>query len=153
MHLIQTITFVCFLFFDESNSVRLHKMFQFVDGFKSEHNLRGFLHVGNDYAVFLRAPKSHDKFLIYELYEAKNVPESDSYKPRMLAITKVPIEYMRDQLKTFRNELYKAKYMDENVVPGTQIKTLREWQIDRALTFHENPGQLHNKVPVLRTIL
>ncbi|XP_026725690.1 uncharacterized protein LOC113492411 [Trichoplusia ni] len=153
MKLIQIITIISLFLFDGTNSVRLHKMFQFIDGFKSEHNLRGFLHVGNDYAVFIRAPKPHDKYLIYELYEAKNVPEMDSYKPRMLAITKVPIEYLRDQLKVFRNELYKSKYVDNNVVPGTQVKTLREWQIDRALTFHDNKGQLHDKVPVLRTIL
>lgn len=131
----------------------MHKIFQFIDGFKSEHNLRGFLHVGNDYAIFLRTPNPHDKYLIYELYEAKNVPVADKYKPRMLAITKIPIEYVREQLKEFRNELYKAKYVDNNVVPGTQVKTLREWQIDRALKFHNNAGQFHDTVPILRTIL
>ncbi|PZC86311.1 uncharacterized protein LOC135118644 [Helicoverpa armigera] len=153
MKLIQIITTICLIFFEESNSVRLHKIFQFIDGFQAEHNLRGYLHVGNDYAIFLRLPKPHDKYLVYELYEARNVPEVDSYKPRMLAITKVPVEYMKAQLQMFRSELFKSKYEDDKIVPGTQVKTLREWQIDRALSFHDNGGQFHDKVPVLRTIL
>ncbi|KAG6445912.1 uncharacterized protein LOC115440732 [Manduca sexta] len=133
-------------------AVRLHKLFQFLDGFRSEHNLRGFLHVGNDYAVFLQKPNPHDKFLSYELYESKNVPDISKYQPRLLAITKVPIEYIKDQLKTFRQELYKARH-DDNVVPGTQVQTLREWQIERALNFHNNKRIFDDKLPVLRTVL
>ncbi|CAH2037761.1 unnamed protein product, partial [Iphiclides podalirius] len=93
-------------------AVRLHKLFQFIDGFKSEHNLRGFLHVGNDYAVFLRVPKSHDKDLVYELYEIKHVGDINTNKPQLLAISKVPVEYIREQLKTFLHELYKAKFRE-----------------------------------------
>ena len=83
----------------------------------------------------------------------KNVPDAQNYKPKMLAITKVPIDYMKDQLKMYRSELYKSKYVDSKIIPGTQVKTLREWQIDRALKFHDNKGQFHDKVPVLRSIL
>ncbi|KAJ8730235.1 hypothetical protein PYW07_017273 [Mythimna separata] len=108
MKLIQIIPVICVFLFHESNSVRLDKLFQFIDGYQSEHNLRGFLHVGNDYAIFLRTPNPHDKYLVYELYEVKNVPDAENYKPRMLAITKVPTEYVKEQLTTFRNELYKA---------------------------------------------
>lgn len=134
-------------------AARLHKLFQFIDGFRSEHSLIGFLHIGNDYAIFLRAPKPHDKYLIYELYEAKNLPDIGTYKPRLLAISKVPVDYVKDQLKTYRSELYNAKYVDDNVVPGTQVKTLREWQIERALNFKSNDGVLQDKMPILRTIL
>lgn len=130
-----------------ADAVRLHKMFQFLDGFKSEHDLQGFLHVGIDYAVFLNKPKPHDKFLVYELYEMNNL--GSGLKPRLLAISKVPVTYIKEQLKTFKAELYNAKYFDDNVVPGVQVKTLREWQIHRAL-------ETKNKVaeePVLRTIV
>lgn len=147
------LTTICLIIFQESNAVRLHKIFQFIDGFKAEHNLRGFLHVGNDYAIFLRTPNPHDKYLIYELYEVKNVPDAENYMPKMLAITKVPLEYLKEQLKVFRQELHKSKYVDNKVIPGTQVKTLREWQIDRALKVKDNKGQFHHKVPLLRTIL
>ncbi|KAJ8728009.1 hypothetical protein PYW08_016394 [Mythimna loreyi] len=153
MKLIQIIPIICVFLFDESNSVRLFKLFQFIDGYQSEHNLRGFLHVGNDYAIFLRTPQPHDKNIVYELYEVKNVAEAESYKPKMLAIAKVPIEYIKEQLRVFRGELYKAKYVDKTTVPGTEIKTLREWQIDRALEFNDNVGQLNDTVPLLRTKL
>lgn len=136
-----------------TTSARLHKIFQFLDAFKSEHNFIGFLHVGVEYAIFLRAPKPHDKYLVYELYEAKNVPDIGSYKPRLLAISKVPVDYIKDQLKIYRSELYRAKYLDENVVPGTRVKTLREWQIERALSFSEGNGVLHEKMPILRSIM
>lgn len=133
-----------------TNAVRLHKLFQFLDGFKSEHDLQGFLHVGEDYAVFLRKPKPHDKFLTYELYESRNVEDTNNNKPRMISISQVPVEYIKEQLKTYREELYRSKYVDGNVVPGTEVKTLREWQIDRALDLErgiaENP-------PLLRTIM
>ncbi|XP_075973440.1 uncharacterized protein LOC142974801 [Anticarsia gemmatalis] len=147
------ITVVAVLVFQETNSVRLHKIFQFIDGYKSEHNLKGFLHVGDEYAVFVRAPSSHDKYITYELYEANNIPDHDLFKPNTIAITKVPIEYIKEQLTIFRNELYKAKYVDDNVVPGTQVKTLREWQIERALSFHKDPKILYDKLPVMRTVL
>lgn len=136
-----------------TTAVRLHKIFQFIDGFRSEHSLTGFLHIGNDYAIFLRAPKPHDKYLLYELYEAKNIPDIGAYKPRLLAISKVPVDYIKDQLKVYRTELYQAKNVDDNVVPGTQVKSLREWQIERALSFHSNNRILYDKMPVLRTIL
>lgn len=135
------------------NAVRLHKLFQFLDGFKSEHNLKGFLHVGTDYAVFLKTPSPHDRFLTYELYEAKKIPDKGEYKPRLLAISKVPVEYIKEQLSTFRKELYKAKYVDDNVVPGTQVKTMREWQIEKALNFAGEGRTFQNKAPILRTIL
>ncbi|CAG9584498.1 unnamed protein product [Danaus chrysippus] len=137
---------ICILIFlfKQNSAIRLHKMFQFLDGYKSEHTLQGFLHVGKDYAVFLRKPHSHDKYLTYELYEAKNV-DTLSNLPRLLAISKVPVVYIKEQLTTFREELYKAKYVDGNVVPGTQVKTLREWQIARALTSKnkENVAETH----------
>ncbi|XP_063824817.1 uncharacterized protein LOC135074452 [Ostrinia nubilalis] len=135
------------------NAVRLHKLFQYLDGFKSNHKLRGFLHVGNDYAVFLKLPNPHDKYLIYELYEAKNIPDRGKYSPRLLAISKVPVNYIKEQLKIFRSELYKAKYVDTNVVPGTQVKTLREWQIEKALNFASEGRAFENKAPILRTVL
>lgn len=141
------------LIFQNSQSVRLHKIFQFIDGFKAEYNLRGFLHVGFDYAVFIRTPKPHDKYIVYELYEARNVPDSNVYKPQMLAIAQVPIDYLKEQLVIFRNELYKAKYVDDNVIPGTQVKTLREWQLDRALASHDGLKPLYNRVPMLRSVL
>ncbi|KAJ0177085.1 hypothetical protein K1T71_007094 [Dendrolimus kikuchii] len=140
------------LYILEANAVRLHEIFQFIDGYKSEHKLKGFLHVGEDYAVFLRKPKPHDKYLVYELYETKNTPDIGSYKPRMLAISKVPIDYIKEQLQTYRAELYKAKYVDENIVPGTEVQTLREWQIDRALNFHKKLS-LGDKMHVLRSVL
>ncbi|XP_046960087.1 uncharacterized protein LOC124530129 [Vanessa cardui] len=131
-------------------AVRLHKLFLFLDGFKSEHDLEGFLHVGNDYAVFLRKPSPHAKFLIYELYESNNV-KVKSNKPRLLAISKVPVTYIKEQLDTFRTELYKAKYIDDNIVPGTEVKTLREWQIDRALNFENK--KVGPEKSVLRAIV
>lgn len=134
-------------------AARLHKLFQFIDGFTSEHSLTGFLHIGNDYAIFLRAPKPHDKYLLYELYEARNVPDIGSYKPRLLAISKVPVDYIKDQLKIYRLELHNAKYFDGNAVPGTQVKTLREWQIEKALSIRGNNRILHQKMPILRTVL
>lgn len=137
----------------QASGARLNKIFQFLDGFRSEHNLLGFLHIGEEYAVFLRTPKSHDKYLVYELYEAKTVPEVGKYKPRLLAISKVPVDYIKDQLKIYRSELYRAKYEDNNVVPGTQVKTLREWQIDRALNFYGGSGVLLDKMPLLRSIM
>ncbi|KOB76908.1 Succinyl-CoA ligase [ADP-forming] subunit beta [Operophtera brumata] len=136
-----------------TTAVRLHKLFQFIDSYRSEHRLIGFLHIGNDYSVFLRAPKPHDTELIYELYEAQNIPDVGKYKPRLLAISKVPIEYIREQLMTFRSELYEAKHVDGNVIPGTQVKTLREWQIKQALNFQSNNGMLQEKMPILRTVL
>ncbi|XP_052759509.1 uncharacterized protein LOC128202618 [Galleria mellonella] len=135
-----------------SNAVRLHKIFQFIDGFKSEYNLSGWLHIGNEYSVFIKVPNPHDKYITYELYESKYVHDLGSYKPKMLAVSKIPVEYLKEQLKMYRKELYKAKYVDSNTVPGTQLKTLRDWQIDQAL---ENSGgkSFGNIVPVLRTVL
>ncbi|CAH0719501.1 unnamed protein product, partial [Brenthis ino] len=129
-----------------ADAVRLHRLFQFLDGFKSEHDLQGFLHVGIDYAVFLNKPKPHDKFLVYELYEMNL---GSGMNPRLLAISKVPITYIKEQLKTFKAELYNAKYLDDNVVPGVQVKTLREWQIYRAL----KTKNIVAEEPVLRTIV
>lgn len=134
-------------------AARLHKIFQYLDAYRSDHNLLGFLHVGVEYAVFLRVPKPHDKYLAYELYEARNVPDVGTYKPRLLAISKVPVDYIKEQLKIYRSELYRAKYVDDNVVPGTRVKTLREWQIERALSFHEGNAVLHDKMPVLRSVI
>lgn len=142
------------MFLMQTNAVRLHTLFQFIDGYRAHHNLRGFLHLGYDYAVFLRLPKPHDRFLVYELYEAKKVANmNEGATPRVIAISKVPIEYIKEQLKIFRQELYKAMYVDENVVPGTQVKTLREWQIERALSFNDDEGAVLNDQPsILRTI-
>ncbi|KAI5651965.1 hypothetical protein NE865_00302 [Phthorimaea operculella] len=125
------------LFLLEAHGVRLQKLFQLIDGYKSNSKLRGFLHLGYDYAVFLRKPLPHDKFLVYELYEAKKIGNADEGKPRILAISKVPIDYIKEQLRTYRDELYRAKYIDDNVVPGTQVATLREWQIEKALNFKD----------------
>ncbi|XP_045771518.1 uncharacterized protein LOC123871649 [Maniola jurtina] len=140
---------VLILLFGMNDAVRLHKLFQFLDGFKSEHDLQGFLHVGEDYAVFLQKPKPHDKFLVYELYEAKNVEENT--RPRLLAISKVPVEYIKEQLKKFREELYAAKYVDNNIVPGTEVQTLREWQIDRAVDLQD--GRIGEQPNILRTVV
>nr|XP_034830413.1 uncharacterized protein LOC117987496 [Maniola hyperantus] len=142
---------VLMLLFGKNDAVRLHKLFQFLDGFKSEHDLQGFLHVGEDYAVFLRKPKSHDKLLTYELYEAKNAEETNNYRPRLLAISRVPVEYIKEQLKKYREELYSAKYVDNNIVPGTEVKTLREWQIDRAVDLQQ--GLIAEKPNILRTVV
>ncbi|KAJ2946141.1 hypothetical protein O0L34_g5072 [Tuta absoluta] len=125
------------LFLLEAHGVRLQKLFQFIDGYKSDYKLRGFLHLGYDYAVFLRKPMPHDKFLVYELYEAKKIGNTNEEKPRILAISKIPVEYLKEQLRTYREELYRAKNIDDNVVPGTQVATLREWQIDQALIFND----------------
>jgi hypothetical protein len=134
-------------------AVRLNKIFQYIDGYEAESKLHGFLHIGADYAVFIKLPQSHDKYLIYELFEAKNVPDKGRYAPRLLAVSKVPVEYIRDQLKIFRDELYKAKYQNNNTVPGTQVKTLREWQIEKALNFNDDGRSFQNRAPVLRTML
>lgn len=83
--------------------------------------------------VFLKAPQPHDKILTYELYESKDVDNVKDFKPRLLAVSQIPINYVKDQLKTFRNELFEAKYVNKNVIPGTRIRTLREWQIDNVL--------------------
>ncbi|KAL4709864.1 hypothetical protein ACJJTC_003827 [Scirpophaga incertulas] len=134
-------------------AIRLNKLFQYLDGYKFEDNLRGFLHIGTDYAVFLRVPKSHAKYLEYELYEAKNMPERARYKPKLLAISRVPVEYIKDQLRTFKEELYNAKYVNNNTIPGTQVQTVREWQIAKALDIHKNGRSFQNDAMVLRTIL
>ncbi|CAG4980214.1 unnamed protein product [Colias eurytheme] len=146
---IHTITLMTVISIAES--VRLHKLFQLIDGFRSEHNLQGFLHVGKDYAVFVKKPKSHDKHLVYELYETRNFND-DGYKPKLLAVSKVPVAYIREQLKIFRDELYQAKYVDGNVVPGTRVKTLREWQIEGALNSR-NKGFIVGEPSVLRTLV
>ncbi|VVD04520.1 unnamed protein product [Leptidea sinapis] len=124
----------------------------YIDGYKSEHDLQGFLHVGKDYAIFLKKPESHDKYLTNELYEAEHFDDINSYKPRLLAISKVPVDYMREQLLIFRDELYKSKYEDENIVPGTRVITLREWQIDRALNS-QNKRVIVGEPNVLRTMV
>lgn len=142
-----------FAVFGQNYGSMLHRIFQFLDGFRSENNLRGYLHIGNDYAVFLRKPMAHDKFLVYELYEVKNLPDYKTYKPKLLAISKIPVEYVKEQFKTFRQELYKAKYVDSKAIPGIQVQTLREWQIERALNFQDNKGIFRAKPPLLRTIL
>ncbi|XP_050346402.1 uncharacterized protein LOC126770844 [Nymphalis io] len=138
------------IYIGQNKAVRLHKLFLFLDGYKSEHELEGFLHVGNDYAVFLRKPSPHAKFLIYELYEANN-EKSNNNKSRLLAISKIPITYIKEQLDIFRTELYKAKYVDDDIVPGTQVKTLREWQIDRALDLQTK--EVGAEKTLLRAIL
>lgn len=139
----------------QTYAVRLHTIFQYLDGYKSDYNLRGFLHLGNDYAVFVRLPKAHDKFIVYELYESKkseNVgPRREESTPRIIAISKVPVEYLKEQLKIYREELYKAKYVDGNFVPGTQVKSLREWQIHQALRSPDG-GRLNDKL-ILRSLL
>ncbi|CAG9786282.1 unnamed protein product [Diatraea saccharalis] len=137
----------------QNSAVRLHKILQYLDGYKSDHRLHGFLHIGVDYAVFLKLPKPHAKYFVYELYEAKNVPEKGRYSPRLLAVSKVPVEYIKDQLTTFRDELYKAKYFNNNTVPGTRVKTIREWQIDKALNFHSDGRTFQDKPPILRSVL
>lgn len=139
----------------QTDAVRLHTIFQYLEGYKSDYKLRGYLHLGNDYAVFLRLPKAHDKFFVYELYESKK-PEgrnshADESIPRIIAISKVPVEYLKEQLKIYREELYKAKYVDANFIPGTQIKSLREWQIHQALKSPDG-AKLSDK-PLLRSLL
>ncbi|XP_061712759.1 uncharacterized protein LOC133521712 [Cydia pomonella] len=127
-------------------AVRLHKLFELVDGGSTPHydsNLQGFLHIGNDYSVFLRTPVDNDKHLIYELYETKNIPNSPTsydYKPSLLAVSQIPIEYIKEQLRTYRDELHNATYMNDTLVPGTQVMTLREWQIAKALRIREENG-------------
>lgn len=139
----------------QTDAVRLHTIFQYLDGYKSDYNLKGFLHLGNEYAVFLRLPKAHDKFLVYELYESKKTddiaPRKDESTPRIIAISKVPVEYLKEQLKIYREELYKAKYVDANFVPGTQVKSLREWQIHQALKSADL-GRISDK-PVLKSLI
>ncbi|XP_045487915.1 uncharacterized protein LOC123689919 [Pieris rapae] len=134
-----------------ANAVRLNSLFQMLDGFKSDFNLQGQLHVGKDYAIFLRKPQAHDKYLTYELYRTKNVDDVDS-QPKLLAISKIPVSYIREQLRIFRDELYRTKYIDNNVVPGTQVKTLREWQIERALNS-QNKALMVGEPSVLRTLV
>ncbi|XP_063381140.1 uncharacterized protein LOC134667647 [Cydia fagiglandana] len=127
-------------------AVRLHTLFQLIDSSSNrryDSNIQGFLHVGNDYSVFLRAPADNDKHLIYELYETDNIPntrKSYDYKPSMLAVSQIPIEYIKEQLRIYRDELRNATYMDEYIVPGTQVMTLREWQIAKALRLREENG-------------
>lgn len=133
-----------------ANAVRLNTLFQLLDGFKSDYNLQGYLHVGKDYAIFLKKPSAHDKHLTYELYETKNI--DDDLQPKLLAISKVPVAYIQEQLKIFRDELYRAKYLDNNVVPGTQVKTLREWQIERVLNSR-NKGLMVGEPSLLRTLV
>ena len=140
------------LFLTSTYAVRLHKLFQFLDGFKADYKLRGFLHLGYDYAVFLRVPKPHDRFLVYELYETKKIADIERTKPRILAISQVPIDYIKEQLKIYREELYKAKYVDENAVPGSRVLTMREWQLDKMV--NGDGGKLkviQNHPHVLRT--
>ncbi|RVE47156.1 hypothetical protein evm_008233 [Chilo suppressalis] len=137
----------------QAYGVRLHKIFQYLDGYKSEHRLQGFLHIGVDYAVFLQLPKPHAKYFVYELYEAKNIPEKGKYTPRLLAISKVPVEYIKDQLIIFRDELFRVKYVNNNTVPGTQVKTLREWQIEKALNYNSDGRTFQEKQPILRSML
>lgn len=139
----------------QTDAVRLHTIFQYLEGYKSDYKLRGFLHLGNDYAVFVRLPMAHDKFLVYELYESKksdghNLHRDDS-SPRIIAISKIPVDYLKEQLKIYREELYKAKYVDANFVPGTQVKSLREWQIHQALKTQDG-AKLGDK-PLLRSLL
>lgn len=129
----KTLTLLFLIYIQQGSAVRLNKLFQLTEGHSSDYYLRGFLHVGNEYAVLLRAPSPNARELIYELYEAKNVPDLSQYKPRLLAVSRIPVEYIKDQLKIFKSELYTAKYVDVNVVPGTQVKSVREWQIERAL--------------------
>lgn len=114
-------------------SVRLTRLFQLIDGYSSETSLRGFLHIGNEYAVFLRVPKPNDRILTYELYEAKNENDLKNYRPRLLAVSEVPIQYIKDQLKTFRSELYTSKNGAADHVPGSLVKTMREWQLEQVL--------------------
>lgn len=144
-----------FVILVQTDAVRLHTIFQYLEGYKSDYKLRGYLHLGNDYAIFLRLPKAHDKFLVYELYESKKTNDHDSRgdepTPRIIAISKVPVEYLKEQLKIYREELYKAKYVDANFVPGTQVKSLREWQIHQALKSPDG-ARLSDK-PVLRSLL
>lgn len=147
MYYFQKICIAILYIANVTGAVRLHKIFQYLDGYKSEHDLQGFLHVGIDYAIFLTKPKPHDKFLVYELYETKNF--DSTRKPRLLAISKIPVAYIKEQLSTFKTELYTAKYVDHNAVPGLQVKTLREWQIDRALNSQSKVAE----EPVLRTIV
>lgn len=139
----------------QTNAVRLHTIFQYLEGYKSDYKLRGFLHLGNDYAVFVRLPKAHDKYLVYELYESKktdgHISHRDESTPRIIAISKVPVEYLKEQLKIYREELYKSKYVDANFVPGTQVKSLREWQIHQALKSPD--GVKLSDKPVLRSLL
>ncbi|XP_026317731.1 uncharacterized protein LOC113228590 [Hyposmocoma kahamanoa] len=139
----------------QTDAVRLHTIFQYLEGYKSNYKLRGFLHLGNDYAVFVRLPKAHDKYLVYELYESKksnhHTSPRDRSTPRIVAISKVPVEYLKEQLKIYREELYKAKYVDANSVPGTQVKSLREWQIHQALKS-PNGTKLSDK-PILRSLV
>ncbi|CAK1547065.1 unnamed protein product [Leptosia nina] len=134
-----------------TRAVRLHTIFQFLDGYKADHSLQGYLHVGRDYSVFLKKPQAHDKYLVYELYESKNY-DDENFKPNLLAISKVPTSYLREQLKIYRGELYRAKYVDDNVVAGTQVKTLREWQIEKALNS-QNKGLIVGEPSPLRTVV
>ncbi|XP_047994867.1 uncharacterized protein LOC125233063 [Leguminivora glycinivorella] len=127
-------------------AVRLQRLFELVDGgsaLRYDSNLEGFLHIGNDYSIFLRTPVDDDKHLIYELYETKNIPNTPSshdYKPSVIAISQIPIDYIKEQLLTYRDELHNATYTDDSIVPGTQVMTLREWQIAKALRQREENG-------------
>ncbi|XP_063534104.1 uncharacterized protein LOC134744281 [Cydia strobilella] len=139
--------FIAFCVFTAScTAVRLHTLFELIDGgstLRYDSNLQGFLHIGNDYSVFLRTPVDNDKHLIYELYETNNIPNtptSHNYKPSMLAVSQIPIEYIKEQLRTYRDELHNATYMNDSLVPGTKVMTLREWQIAKALKLRDENG-------------
>lgn len=136
-------------------AVRLHKLFNYLGGIESDYYLRGYLHVGNDYAVFLKLPRAHDDMLTYELYDAKNVYSIDDFKPRLLAVSKIPVQYVKDQLNIFKDELYQAKYVNKNVIPGTRVRTLREWQIDNAMKNLPNKEgiSMFNKHKILRSFV
>lgn len=149
----KAIVAVMFLLAAPCSSVRLHTLFQFIDGYRSEHNHKGFLHIGNEYSVFLLTPVPHTKYLVYELYESQNVNHSSSYKPTLLSVSKIPVTYIKEQLMMFRDELHNAKYVDENAIPGTQVKTLREWQIEKALGLQNEEAVLRQKPAYLRTLI
>ncbi|XP_073944693.1 uncharacterized protein [Choristoneura fumiferana] len=150
---LKSIVTAMFLLAAPCSPVRLHKLFQFIDGYRSEHNHKGFLHIGNEYSVFLLTPIPHAKYLVYELYESQNVNHSSSYKPTLLSVSKIPVEYIKEQLMLFRDELQNAKYVDKNAIPGTQVKTLREWQIEKALGLQNEDLVLKQKPAYLRTLM
>ncbi|XP_053607823.1 uncharacterized protein LOC128673764 [Plodia interpunctella] len=135
----------------QTSAVRLNTLFQHLDGYKGDYYLKGWLHVGTNYAILLRKPEAHAKYLTYELYESKNIDDLDTRGPQLLAISKVPVDYIKQQLKTFGTELHSAKYLEPNAVPGTQVRTLREWQISRALSKQGENKILKTKPKVLRT--
>lgn len=150
------VLFVIIFNINRGESVRLTNLFNYIEGIKLSHTLRGFLHLGNKYAVFIRTPKPHSSTLTYELYEINDKDDLKEYKPRLLAVSEVPIKYIQEQLKIFKEELYNTKNVDANIVPGTKAKTLREWQIEEALkdvTGNKVGLSLLEKPKVFRTIL